>query len=176
MGSTFCTRVSLARVTVTGVSSSSKLQRSSFGPLISRRQRRCQSRPSASLQPPGVTGAPRSGTEPLPRGASAFLFASVLPSCPRRLCFVVFAPGTRVPHQSSQVKRFHFSLWPLIRFAEIMLARDHAVVLNKLWPAAGLVPVAVLGTGWECWRGVHTPGGCAVYGSSVIYGLQSSAW
>lgn len=97
VGSAFCIRVSLTRVTLTGASSSNKLQRSSFGLLISRRWRRCgnpRGAPSVSLQPPGVTGAPRRETEPLPLGHSGFLFGLVLMSCsgqPSHLCFVLFA-------------------------------------------------------------------------------------
>lgn len=176
MGSTFCTRV-----TATGASSSSKLQRSSFGLLISRGAR-CENPPSVSLQPPGVTGAPCHETEPLPQG---FCLGLVLLSCPRqrwRLCSVLFALSCLAlgslpcPHSWDG---FISPFRPQLGFAELVLAQDHGVMLNKVCPAVGLVPVAVLGSGRrcrECWRGVNTPGGCASYSSSRIYRLQSSVW
>lgn len=92
--STFCIWVSLTRVTVTGASSSIRLQRSSFGLLISRRQRSCAKpggAPSVSLRPPGVTEAPRGETEPLPLEPRGFSWGWCCPRQRWHLCFVLFA-------------------------------------------------------------------------------------
>lgn len=84
-----------------------------------------------------------------------FLFVLVLLSCRRRrwhLCFVLFAlscptlGSLACPHAWNC---FISPSRPQIGFAEIVLAQDRVVMLNKLCPAVGLVPVAVVGTSWD---------------------------
>lgn len=114
--------------------SDSKLQGSSFGLLISRRQRRCaepQGAPSVSLQPPGVTGAPRRETEPLPLGTRGFCWAWCCPRQRWHLCFVLFAvPCLALGSLTSSHtwNGFISSFLPQIGFAEVVLTQDHGVM------------------------------------------------
>lgn len=99
----------------------------------SRRRRRCanpRGAPSVSLQPPGVTGAPRSETEPLPGELGVSLRAAAAPQR-WHLCFVLFAVPCLALGSftcSRMWNGFISPFRPQIGFAEVVLTRDHAVM------------------------------------------------